>query len=170
MTPEFTIKGKDFKKAVDQDTNFRILSYNNPESVTSVALMEAINRATDPFEAQSLAYKIIASAELFKQKLIPSEQEGTHAIYGQISNFDGKNFRIDLLINLPDKKEIIIRFLAKKEKISKDEYFFIEALLEDNLVSKLFIIHQAEINPLDDIFFKGLSTRYPKLIVKQITK
>ena len=168
MTSEFSIKGKDFQKAIDQRDDFRVLSYNNPDSIKPVGLMEAINQAADTFEAQSLTYKLIASAELLKQKLIPTTKDGAQLVYGSISHFSGKDFRIDLLVNLPGNKEIIVRFLAKKERLPKEEYFFIESLLEDDLIIKLLIIYQAEISPLDDIFFKRLSGKYQKLIVQHI--
>lgn len=168
MTSEFSITGENLHKEIGQTNDFRVLFYNNPDSVKPMGLLEAMKQATDSFETESLAYKLIASAELLKQKLKLTAENGAQSVYGSISHFSGKDFRIDFLINLPDNKKIIARFLAEKEKMSEEEYFFIESLLENDSIDKLFIIHQAEIFPLDDIFLKRLSGKYQKLIVQRI--
>lgn len=105
MTSEFSITGENFHKEMDQRDDFRVLSYNNPDSVKPIGLLEAIKQATDSFETESLAYKLIASAELLKQKLNLTAEDGAQSEYGSISHFSDKNFRVDLLVNFPDNKK-----------------------------------------------------------------
>lgn len=148
------------KDSVDR---FEVAKYNDPAFAKETGLLEALAEAEGAFEATAIAYKLLATAELIKNKNLPPEAETKVFAFGLLTPFEDKKIRLDLFIEEKDGEFIIVRCLSKYERLSADELYFFPSFLDNNKSAKIIVIYREELHPLDKVFFDKLSGQYKRV-------
>ncbi len=145
------------------DFGFKVSQYNNPNQRESEPLLKAIGDATEPFEAQSLAYKVIVAGALVERGILPDSKAGGQMIMGERIPFGEYFICVDVLDVIPDKGDILVRCLAKGERMSDKEYLFWETVAQHEKIQKVIFAHESELDPLEERFIKRLKELYQKV-------
>jgi hypothetical protein len=143
------------------DRQFKHLQYNDPTSTDNTPLVHLIGAATDPFEANSLAYKMIAGGELLTKGMLVNEKEKGTISFGTRVPFEENTIQVDILNELADKTLIGVRCLATDERLYKEEYGFWEAIAPSPQTKKLIFAYQSNLHPIDEAFLGKMVELYP---------
>lgn len=126
----------------------------------STPLIHAIGEATDPFAANALAYKGIVISELTKNGAFPSQQARGHLLFGERIPFEKHVICVDILDEFADQTAILVRCLARAERLYVEELAFWEAVAQNEKIRRVLFVHEAGLHPLEDRFIQRLMELY----------
>ncbi len=151
-------------EAINQaNKTFHVSKYNDPRQTIETPLMTALGEATDPFEANAIAYKLYVAGQLTRDNALPGETAGGHLSFGVRVAYGEHSICIDMLDEFPDRTTVFVRCLSRNESLSKEEYPFWESIAQHDLTKKCIFAVESEMHPLDEAFIKRMASAFPKV-------
>ena len=157
ITSAFSTTGEAIQQA---DEFFSASKYNDPNIENDTPLMTIMAEVKDPFELSVLAFKLHVAAELIKRGILHGDQTGARLSFGPQIPLEEAHMRVDIIDEFEDGSWIVVRCLAKNERMHEGELAFWENVTSNKMTKKVIFAFQSKLHPLDEAFVKLLQRDY----------